>query len=636
MNAPDDLDQLLERWEELCQQGQQPTPEELCKETPQLLAELRKRITALCHIDSLLVDGSAATIFGEAPGGPLPVVEIALTLPGYVLLEKIGHGGMGVVYKAWDVALKRFVAVKLLLPRFLSDDKRRFRAEAQSQAQLVHPNILTIHQVGEHEGQMFLTLEYAEQGSISDVLKQTGPVPAKLAAGWIRQVAEGLQAAHERKVIHRDIKPGNILRGRDGNLKLADFGLAKWLDQDDSLTPTVAIVGTPGYMPPELAAGKAKEAGPAADIYSLGATLYALLSGRAPFVGDTKEAVLTKVLSEEPKAPRALRRDIPPALEAVCLKCLHKQPQCRYLSARELAEDLDRFLKGEPTRARPPNWREKTGRWLRRRPWVIAAALLVTFTALAVPMLLFLLDPERPLRNMQKALQQGETVQLIGDDARLRWFRWNGTTGGVAKADPGDGIAFHAQELSLLELFPRPAITEFTFSAEVRHEQGFAGEVGLFWGLQELDTSDGPMLCYYALTFNDLNAAAPNPTAPPGNTLFLRLRTSPKEAHLGTKNMPETGPNVHQFQPSLSGGLGVGPWRHLKVRITDKKITVHWEGKEITTLPVEAFEPRFRSQWLRRWRQSNLENVSFPFRGRLGLFLHEGMATFKNVKLEPG
>jgi hypothetical protein len=633
MDTADILDRLLERWEELCRQGQRPAPEELCKETPQLLAELRTRITALCRVDALL-DGSAENVLLEATDSPPQVAEDGLILPGYVLLEKIGHGGMGVVYKAWDVELKRFVAVKLLLGRYLSDHRRRFRAEAQAHAQLVHPNILLIHQVGEHDGQMFLTLEYAEQGSVSSLLKRTGRVPAEQAAGWVRQVAEGLQAAHDRNVIHRDIKPGNILLGRDGTPKLADFGLAKWLDQDDSLTPTAAVLGTPGYMPPELAAGKVKEAGPATDIYSLGATLYALLTGRAPFAGDREATVLTKVLSQEPEAPRALRPDIPPDLEAVCLKCLHKEPQHRYRSARELAQDLDRFLKGEPTLARPPGWLAKARRWLRRRPWLTAAAILVAVAAVAVPVLLSLLDPERPLRNRQDALRRGETVQLIGTDDRLRWSRWNGTTGGPVKAAPGDGAAFHSQELSLLELFPRPAIPEFTFSAEVRHEQGSA-EVGLFWGLQELDCPDGPVLCYYALTFDDLTAPAQNPAAPPGNALALWLRTSPKEARVRAVNMPKAGGTVHLFPASLRG-FGAGPWRHLKLRVTEKKITVHWDGKELTTASVEMFEPRFRGAWLRSWPRSNLDNATFPFHGRLGLFLHGGMATFKNVKLEPG
>jgi len=256
---------------------------------------------------------------------------------------------------------------------------------------------------------------------------------------------------------------------------------------------------------------------------------------------------------------------------------------------------------------------------------------------------------------MQKALQQGETVHLIGADGRLRWFRWNGTTGGVAKADPGDGIAFHAQELSLLELFPRPVITGFSFSAEVRHDQAqgpvadrvpavgqgpeddkrrLPGEVGLFFGLQELATPDGPVLCYYALTFDDLSRAAPNPTAPPGNALVLQLRTSPKEARVQAWNMPHTGSTIHLFPPSLRGE-GQGVWRHLKVRVTEKKITVHWEGKEITTVSAETFERRFRGRVLEKWPQLNLENASFPFRGPLGLFLHGGMATFKNVKLEP-
>jgi serine/threonine-protein kinase len=273
-------------------------------------------------------------------------------VPGYVVLQELGRGGMGVVYAARQLGLNRTVALKMILSggQAGAEELTRFRTEAEAAARLQHPNIVQVYEVGEHEGRPFFSLEFCPGGSLAQRL--TGaPLGANEAASLAEQLALAVQSAHDAGVLHRDLKPANVLLTEDGTPKVTDFGLAKRLDAGAGQTQSGAVLGTPSYMAPEQAAGRGKGAGPAADVYALGAVLYECLTGRPPFRGETTFDTLTQVLETPPAPPRLLNAAVPVELEAICLKCLEKAPADRYASAKELAADLRRFLLGEPVRA---------------------------------------------------------------------------------------------------------------------------------------------------------------------------------------------------------------------------------------------------------------------------------------------
>ncbi len=303
---------------------------------------------------------------------------------GYDLLERIGRGGMGVVYKARQTALGRTVAVKMVSAGELAAPEmlRRFRMEAEAAARLQHPGIVGIHEVGEHDGLPFYSMEFVPGGKTLASLIAEKPVPAHAAAACLEKVARAVQHAHEHGVLHRDLKPSNILLDEQGEPRVADFGLARQLGADSSLTLSKNALGSPAYMPPEQAGGRSAEAGPASDVYSLGAVLYHCLTGRPPFAGESVQTVLLQVRESEPVPPRRLNASIPRDLETIVLKCLEKAPARRYVSAAALADELSRWLRGEPVLARPVGAAGKAWRWTRRHPGV-AALLAALVLALA-------------------------------------------------------------------------------------------------------------------------------------------------------------------------------------------------------------------------------------------------------------
>jgi WD40 repeat protein/serine/threonine protein kinase len=315
---------------------------------------------------------------GAAEGSP-PAVA------GYDVLSVLGRGGMGVVYKARHVRLNRLVALKVVLAGTHAGPDRlaRFHVEATTAARLQHPHIVQIHEVGEQDGQPFLALEYVTGGNLAQRLDGT-PQPPRAAAELVATLARAVQAAHQVGVVHRDLKPANVLLTEDGTPKLTDFGLAKQLDpacrssvlDGAGQTPSGTVLGTPSYMAPEQARGQNRAIGPAADIYSLGAILYECLTGRPPFKAATTLDTVLQVMNNEPVPPRQLQPQAPRDLETVCLKCLHKEPGKRYASAAALADDLGRFLRGEPVKARPVGSLERGWRWCRRNP--VVAGLLAT------------------------------------------------------------------------------------------------------------------------------------------------------------------------------------------------------------------------------------------------------------------
>jgi WD40 repeat protein/predicted Ser/Thr protein kinase len=302
----------------------------------------------------------------------------------YELIEEIARGGMGVVYKATQKSLNRLVALKMILhgPFSSAEFVRRFQSEAEMIARLHHPNIVSIYEVGESDGQHYLSMEYIHGQNLAEVARDK-PLDARRAAVYVQTIAQAIDYAHQAGVVHRDLKPSNLLLDVLDQPHITDFGLAKLAASDSNLTVTGQMLGSPGYMAPERADGGAVRNEVAGDIYSLGAVLFHLLTTRPPFQGATLQEVFWQVQNAEPLSPRRLNPGVPPDLETICLKCLQKEPAKRYESAKELANDLARFLAGEPIHARPVSSVEQLWSWCRRHPrqTALSAALAVAVAA---------------------------------------------------------------------------------------------------------------------------------------------------------------------------------------------------------------------------------------------------------------
>lgn len=301
----------------------------------------------------------------------------------YILLEEIARGGMGVVFKARQKKLKRIVALKMILAGQLAGEEevRRFYAEAESAAALDHPNIVPVYEVGQYRGQHFFSMGYVEGDTLADKVAER-PLAPRAAAQMMKTISEAVEYAHQQGVIHRDLKPANVLLDAHELPRIMDFGLAKKTEGGAELTTTGQIMGTPTYMSPEQATGKSSDVGPRSDVYSLGAMLYCLLTGRPPFQAPTVLELLQQVKSQEPVSPKRLTPNLPVDLETVCLKCLDKDPERRYESAQELADDLGRFLEGRPVVARPIGQAERFLRWCKRYPLIagLMAAVIISLS----------------------------------------------------------------------------------------------------------------------------------------------------------------------------------------------------------------------------------------------------------------
>ncbi len=303
----------------------------------------------------------------------------------YELLEQIGRGGQGVVFRARQQSLNRIVALKVIaLGRWATPAHiKRFRREAEAAAGLDHAGIAPIYEVGEREGSCYFSMKFIEGGQLDEVVRRV-PMSLQQSAELIARVARTVHYAHEHGMLHRDIKPGNILIDAKGEPHLTDFGLARLIESESTITRTVEVMGTPSYMAPEQAVGNNAAVTQATDVYGLGAVLYQLLTGHPPFAGGTTYETIKQVLETEPRAPRQWNRKVDRDLSTICLKCLEKDPRRRYASALGLAEDLERWLKHEPVRARRAGWLTRTRKFARRNPTtsVLAAALIVLGSAL--------------------------------------------------------------------------------------------------------------------------------------------------------------------------------------------------------------------------------------------------------------
>jgi serine/threonine protein kinase/tetratricopeptide (TPR) repeat protein len=380
---------------------------------------------------------------GAKPASPEPPAAP----PGYEILGVLGRGGMGVVYQARQKSLNRLVALKMLLAGAHAGPEQliRFYTEAEAVAALQHPNIVQIYEVGDQGGLPYFSLEFVDGGSLEKKLAGK-PLPAREAAQLIEVLARAMHYAHQNGVVHRDLKPANILlassvsgysslavdqgqmtndKGQVTIPKITDFGLAKRLDTDVQLTQSGVIAGTPGYLAPEQASGAVKQIGPATDIYALGAILYELLTGRPPFTGAAVMNVIVRTLHDDPVVPRLLEPRVPRDLETICLKCLQKEPARRYADAAALAEDLHRFLAGEPILARPVGTPERLWRWCRRNPRTVALGAVV-----------ILLLATLGVFAAVAAVRASRDREAIADARKLARLRLQNAAEAIARGDP--------------------------------------------------------------------------------------------------------------------------------------------------------------------------------------------------------
>jgi WD40 repeat protein/serine/threonine protein kinase len=474
----------------------------------------------------------------------------------FELIEEIGRGGMGVVYKARQRSPNRLVALKMIAPNrlALSHEIQRFQMEVEAAARLEHPNILPVYEVGEHQGQHFFTMRLVEGGNLAEHISEFGlpkpesstrpptsskpaPLPRrpveshelqekqKRIASLIATIARAVACAHQYGILHRDLKPANILLETDGRPYVTDFGVAKFLNQDGSVTQTVGVIGTPGYMAPEQASGQGERLSTAADVYGLGAILYALLTGQAPFKGESSIDVLRRVMDEPPKPPRLFNRKISPDLETICLKCLQKEPARRYPNAQTLAEDLERWIEGKPISARPVNTTERLWLWCRRKPALATLGALVltllVVVAIGSSIAAFHISNvsqgqarEQYYANIALAdsfIRDGDVDRaleiLYRCPAKYRNWEW----GRLIYLCHQDvlSLSAHPAEYSAIELAPQVVQSlQFSPNGDFLLTRGIDGTIKVW------DSKDGGQLFAFGARSNRVNATTFNPKQP--------------------------------------------------------------------------------------------------------------------------
>jgi serine/threonine protein kinase len=666
------VDELLLEWESAWRSGRPVTPEQLCPDWPEGQAELRRRADLLRKFDAFSAGATPTAHYGDQEGPP-PVI------PGYTIRGKLGWGGMGIVYRAWQEDLGREVAIKVMkggpnMPAHLSG---RFAQEARVLAQLQHDHLVPIYEAKLHLGQPYFVMELIQGGNLSESISRFDD-DAKGAAALVEMVARVVHYAHQQGVLHRDLKPANILLDKQGRPRVSDFGLAKLFGEgpDDSTegrqrsaiagTTTVSAgggpMGTPPYMAPEQYEPDRGPATPRTDIWSLGVILYELLTGKRPFAGTDFDSYAKAVCEANPVRPRAIRPNLNEDLEAIVLKCLEKDSADRYATAAAVAEDLAAWKRGGFPRVSKASKARRIGRWLRRRPAVLGALLLAPALAIAVgaisirpqPSPTVPVDPDLARKEIEGQLAKGEDeVELIGKTGTPKWFRSavGGNRTHTFLADDGTFTVDSWEDLCLLELAPNPQRDRYVITAKVRHEKSNdLGEVGIYCGWYEYESGGLDVYTFVSFGFNDLvdqverynrmspaeKALSPKPT---GNIVFFPFRVLGRRQNKTIADyIPLSLDRANMFKPAGPGGRS---WRTLVLKVAPGGIEGYWEEEQfVATIPTDGLAGLAdKALLLMAGPQNNMPHLqqlhpTFPRRGGLGLYVRNSAASFCSVTVD--
>lgn len=550
-----------------------------------------------CGVAETVIPGSVCDTCRSNPGptrptaclsaSPTPALVGVLPSGGYAVVGELGGGGMGVVYRAVQVATERTVAVKKLRPdAYTASGLRRFAAEARLLARVDHPNVVKLLDFVPDPHDPFLVMECVESVSLTRRVA-LGPPTADAAARLVADAARGVQAAHAAGVIHRDLKPGNLLVTPDDRVKVADFGLGKRLDVDDGLTSAgCSVGGTPGYLAPEQVDASVGTPGPRTDVWGLGACLYHALTGTAPF--PTGMANVTRVLSDPLVPPRRVNAKVPAVLDAIACKCLEKDPAHRYATAGELADDLDRFRRGEPTAAKPLPWRVKAWRRVRAVPravavaWAVAAAALLLVGIVAATT--YRPEPADPATVLRNQYLAGETVTLVPKQGLPKWHEWALGRAELTDSPGRDGTAyFHPPGAAAVTLFDPPT-DSYTLTADLLQrvvwdvKDEAVGRVGvmLFHRRAEADGGPDSVDSFLTIDFRDYDPGVlknrPPETQPVEVQTWHHYHPNP---NVGTTpgHYSVGGPPLVRFS---TDSLPPGKWRRVVAEVAPTGLKVWW------------------------------------------------------------
>lgn len=565
----------------------------------------------------------------------------------YRLLEKIGLGGMGVVYKAHDPDLRRDVALKMIRSGTFAhpSDVQRFLKESQTLAQLRHPNIIAIYDAGEHDGQPYFVMEYLQGGSVFLNRRRFMDSPQS-AVALVEKIARATAFLHHNHMLHRDLKPGNILLDEQGEPYLSDFGLVKWLDVGDELTRSHQRLGTPGYMAPEQTGLVDLPLGPWTDVWALGIILYELLTGKRPFEGKS-QAVIRQICEADTPSPSTANTELDRGLESIVLKCLQKDPRQRFGSAQELADELGRWLRQEPLSTRPPSPVKRLRSWGGRHPRKLAAAVLGLMLAIVIPALWIGLDPDRPLRQLTDELRDGRPVALIGASGAPKWSRWLSEKGAATLDAEGRFTLTSPAANGLLELVPEVPLESYRLRGKIRHYAcAPLGQVGVFVCCTSTPTRHGKAWFFHELTFDDVTSVddrlnkrlAMPPAKLPGNPAVFNVSALADVGGPRQWTSGYSGTRVGRFQPTRPVG---GRWREVAVEVTPEHVQMFFEDQSGAPRLWKDLDA-ILAQGVRETFEKDEQKFSFlaavpPMnrRGSLGIFVAHGAASFCEFVLEP-